>query len=68
MRWAGKRPPGIERPAGGGLDSDDLRSLVDDAERAMTEGRPRDLRGSLLALADTALSWAGEIPDEAEGG
>lgn len=62
IRWQGKRSRVFHE--GTILDSDELRALVDEADAAMVSGQNSVLRLSLLSLADKALKWAEDVPEE----
>lgn len=64
VRWEGKRGGTLDQVTTGLLDTDELRSLVDEAEDAMAGNDTAALRARLLTLADRALAWANEVPNE----
>jgi hypothetical protein len=64
VRWKKRRTTIGEEIGAGSLDTDDLRRLVDDVEKAMMEGDPENMVLNLTRIATRASSWASEVDGE----
>ena len=60
VRWDRRRRVELD-VAGGSLDTDELKAMVEEVERAMVEGNEAHMQMVLCRIAERASAWAAGV-------